>query len=152
MVPYLIILLAFSADRLSKIWAAAYYAENGPTTFHSLLHLRQTYNRGIALGMFQGIGPIVGWLSIGVIVGLFIYLVQMPRDVRLLRVGLAFIIGGALGNLVDRVTVGHVLDFIATPLLPSVFNVADIMIYSGLFLVLVVSFFSQTSPFKGSAT
>ncbi len=143
MYPYLLIPLAFLADRLSKRWAAAYYAEYGPTTFHPLFRLRQTYNRGIALGLFQGIGPIIGWLTIGVVIGLFVYMVRVPREMRLLRVGLALLIGGALGNLVDRVTVGQVLDFIETPLRPGVFNVADIMIYLGLILTLVASFFSR---------
>lgn len=143
MLPYLLIILAFLADRLSKWWAAAYYAEHGPTIFHPLLSLSQTYNRGIALGLFQGIGPVVGWLTIGVVIALFIYLVQTPRRMRLLRIGLAFIIGGALGNLVDRVTAGQVLDFIETPLRPGVFNLADVMIYLGLFLALLASFFGR---------
>ncbi len=143
MLPYFLILLAFLSDRLSKSWAAAYYAEHGPTTLHPLFSLRQTYNRGVALGLFQGIGPIIGWLSIGVVIGLFIYLVQTPRELRWLRVGLALIIGGALGNLVDRITAGQVLDFIETPLRSGVFNVADMMIYLGLLLTLLASLFAR---------
>ena len=143
MFPYLLIILAFAADRLSKWWAAVYYAEHGPTRFHPLFQLRQTYNRGIALGLFQGIGPVIGWLTVGIVVGLFIYLARTPREMRLLRVGLALLIGGALGNLVDRITVGQVLDFIETPLRPGIFNVADVLIYLGLFLTTIASFFSR---------
>ena len=50
MLPYLLIILAFLADRLTKLWAAAFLAENGPTQLHPLLTIRETYNRGIALG------------------------------------------------------------------------------------------------------
>ena len=143
MLPYFLIFLAFTADRLSKWWAAAYYAEHGPTTFHPLFSLRQTYNRGIAFGMFQGIGPVVGWLTILVVIGLFIYLVRLPPEMRLLRVGMAVLIGGALGNLVDRLRAGQVLDFIETPLRPGIFNVADVFIYLGIFLILLASLFSR---------
>jgi lipoprotein signal peptidase len=41
-----------------------------------------------------------------------------------------------LGNLVDRITAGQVLDFITTPLRPGVFNIADVMIYTGVFVSL----------------
>jgi signal peptidase II len=144
MMPYLLILFAFLADRLSKQWAAAYLAQHGPTTFNSLFSLRETYNRGIAFGLFQGIGPLVGWLTIGVVVGLFLYLVRLPRELWLLRWGLALMIGGAAGNLVDRITVGQVLDFIQTPLRSGVFNVADIMIHLGILLVLAGSLWHRS--------
>jgi signal peptidase II len=137
MTSYLLILLAFLADRFSKWWAADYLAEHGPADINALFALRETYNRGIAFGMFQGIGPIVGWLTIGIVLGMFVYLRRVPRSMWLLRVGLALVIGGALGNLVDRVTAGQVLDFIQTPLRPGVFNVADVMIQLGLILAVI---------------
>ncbi len=137
MLPYILILLAFAVDRLSKLWAATYLAENGPTQVHSLITLYPTYNQGIAFGLLQGIGPIVGWISIVIVIGLFIYLIRIPRSQWLLRIGLALIIGGAMGNLIDRVTAGQVLDFIQTPIRPGIFNVADIMINVGVVLSLL---------------
>ena len=79
----------------------------------------------------------VGWLSILILAGLYVYLARLPRQQGLLRIGLALLIGGALGNLVDRITTGQVLDFMETPLRPGVFNVADVMINMGTLLVLV---------------
>ncbi len=137
MLPYILILLAFAVDRLSKLWAATYLAENGPTQVHPLLTLYPTYNQGIAFGLLQGIGPIVGWISIVIVIGLFIYLIRVPRSQWLLRIGLALIIGGAMGNLIDRVTAGQVLDFIQTSIRPGIFNVADIMINVGVVLSLL---------------
>ena len=145
MIPYLFILLAFLADRISKWWAAAYLAEHGPTTFNDFFTLHETYNRGIAFGLLQGSGPLVGWLTIGIVGGLFIYMMRLPREQWLTRLGLALLIGGALGNLVDRVTAGEVLDFIQTPLRSGIFNVADVMIHLGLILALVGAF-RQGSP------
>ena len=143
MFPFFLIVLAFALDRLSKWWATAYLVDQGPTQLHPLLLLYPTYNRGVAFGLAQGIGPIVGWLSIIVVLGLLIYLRRLPRTMWLMRAGLALLIGGALGNLVDRITAGQVLDFIATPFRPGVFNIADVMIYAGVFMSLAGAFLQR---------
>lgn len=134
---FLLIFLAFMADRAGKWWAAAYLAEHGPTQITPFFTLVETYNRGIAFGMFQGIGPLVGWLTIGILVGLFIYQHRLPRSQWLVRAGVAVLIGGALGNLVDRLIFGEVLDFIQIPLRVGIFNVGDMMIHLGLILIIV---------------
>lgn len=134
MLPYVLILLAFTADRFSKLWAVSFAADNGITRINSLLSFHPTYNRGIAFGLLQGIGPAMGWISIVIVAFLFVYMVRTPKSMGLLRIGLALIIGGAIGNLVDRVTAGQVLDFIQTPLRPGIFNVADVMINLGVLL------------------
>jgi signal peptidase II len=143
MVPLLLIVVAFGLDRVSKWWAAAYLAEQGPTRLHPLLSLSPAYNRGIAFGLAQGIGSMVGWLSVLVLLGLIVYMLRLPRSMQLERMGLALLIGGALGNLVDRVTAGQVFDFITTPLRPGVFNVADVMIYAGIFIALAGAVFRR---------
>jgi signal peptidase II len=129
---YLVIILAFAADRLTKVWAAGFLAENGVTKLNDVITVTETYNRGLAFGAFQGAGSIAGWLSIIVILGLLIYLKRLPTEMRLVRLGLALIIGGALGNMVDRILAGQVLDFIMTPIRPGVFNVADVCINLGI--------------------
>jgi signal peptidase II len=134
--PYLVLFLALAADRLSKWWMADYLAENGVTVVNSFLTLRPTYNQGIAFGMFQGLGPAVGWLSIIIVGGMLIYLTRMPRQFWLLRTGLAMIIGGALGNQIDRLLTGEVLDFFEIPIRAGIFNVADVMINLGMVLCL----------------
>jgi signal peptidase II len=140
--PYILILLVFLADRLSKRWAAAYLGEHGPTQFNAYFSIQETYNRGIAFGMFQGVGPLVGWLTVAVVVGMFIYLARLPKEEKLMRVGLALIIGGALGNMIDRVTVGQVLDFIETPFRSGIFNVADVAINAGMVIIVLASIWS----------
>lgn len=136
MTSYLLIGLALLADRLSKQWAVAYLAEKGPSPLNRFLMVRESYNRGLAFGTFQGIGPLVGWLSLLIVLALFLYLRQLPRAASLLRVGLALIIGGSLGNLFDRITAGQVLDFLSTPWPVGIFNVADLLINGGLLLCL----------------
>ena len=137
--PYILIITIFLADRLSKIWAAAFLAENGPTQINQYLTIQETYNRGIAFGLFQGAGPVVGWLTIGVVIGMLVYMIRLPRELWLVRTGMAFIIGGALGNLIDRVWAGEVLDFIQSPLLWGIVNIADISINVGMVVLIIGS-------------
>jgi signal peptidase II len=137
MLPYILILLAFAADRISKWWATNYFNENGPLEVGTFITLSPTYNQGISFGMFQGIGRAVGWISIIIIIGLFIYMIRTPKSMWLLRIGLALIIGGALGNMVDRIVAGKVLDFIQATIRPGVFNVADLMVNAGMIISLI---------------
>jgi signal peptidase II len=132
--PYILIITIFLADRLSKIWAAAFLAENGPTQINQYLTIQETYNRGIAFGLFQGAGPVVGW-----VIGMLVYMIRLPRELWLVRTGMAFIIGGALGNLIDRVWAGEVLDFIQSPLLWGIVNIADISINVGMVVLIIGS-------------
>lgn len=152
MLIYLLIVFAFTADRLTKWWATSYLGAGGGVEIHPLFLLKPAYNSGIAFGMFQGIGTIVGWITIGVIVGMFVFLRRVPRSMWALRIGLALIIGGALGNLVDRVTAGEVLDFITSPIRPGIFNVADVMINIGVLLSVLSLFFQQPSEETVPAT
>lgn len=136
MLPFLIIILAFGADRVTKWWAAENLVEFRPVEINEFLTLYPTYNRGVAFGMFQGIGQIVGWLSIFIVIGLLVHMIRTPDRFWLLRLGLAMIIGGALGNLIDRVTAGEVLDFIRVSFLPGIFNISDVMVNIGMLVSL----------------
>lgn len=134
---YLLIVLVFLADRVSKWWAAAYFAHHGPLQVTGWLTLRETYNTGVVFGMLQGVGSLVGWLSIGIVAVMLVYLTRVPREQVLVRVGLALIIGGALGNMIDRVLVGRVLDFVQLALPVGIFNLSDVFINVGLVVLAV---------------
>jgi signal peptidase II len=107
----------------------------------SLLRLTLTYNSGMAFSRGTGLGPIIGVVALVVIV---VLLASLRRESsRLARAALAAVIGGALGNIVDRLfragdgfLGGSVIDFIQVPHWP-VFNVADMAVsVGGLTLVL----------------
>lgn len=137
LLPYTFIVIIFLADQLSKQWALQFLAENGPTVINPLLTINEAYNRGIAFGLFQGIGPLVGWLTFGVVLVMFVMLVKTPRSDRVMRWGLALIIGGALGNQVDRLVAQQVLDFIKIPIWDGYLNVADVAINAGMVLLIL---------------
>jgi signal peptidase II len=97
----------------------------------SLLALDFVRNTGVAFGMLQGRQWLVSILAIAVLAG---FLIGFGRDLplsRLARVGVGLIVGGAIGNLIDRIRLGYVVDFIAVGSFPR-FNVADSAITIGL--------------------
>ena len=138
--PLAVILVAYGLDRLSKWWAAAFLAQHGPTDLTSWLSMQIAYNRGIAFGLLQGVGPLVGWLTIIVLLLLAVFMFSLSQEQWVLKLGLAILIGGAAGNMWDRIVHGRVLDFLVSPVRPGIFNIADVLIYVGIGLCLLSAF------------
>ena len=134
-------LLIIVIDRVSKGWIAAQVPGGQQIELlGSYLRLVHGENRGGLFGLLQGSAPLLGLLSIGVIVGLIVFH-ERESGVRptLLTLGVAGLVGGAIGNLIDRFTLGYVLDFIDMGIGSSrfwTFNVADMGITIGICLLL----------------
>lgn len=109
------------------------------------LALYRTYNTGVAFSMFSSIGD-KGLILVSLAVVAFVLYLALrtgPGQV-LARIGFALIIGGAIGNLIDRALYGHVIDYILfhTPVWSfAIFNLADAFITIGAGLVLVEELF-----------
>ena len=88
------------------------------------------YNTGAAFGMFKDASMILTVLAFIVIGAILFYYPQVSRDDWSLRLALSMQLGGAIGNLIDRLRIGHVTDFISVGNFP-VFNVADASISVG---------------------
>lgn len=93
-------------------------------------------NTGAAFGIFQGFGGVFTILSIVVAGFMVYYFPQIPREDWPLRIAMGMQFGGALGNLVDRLTIGEVTDFVSVGSF-AVFNVADACITVGVVVLLV---------------
>ena len=143
-------LIAIAIDQLTK-WRIEASLPIGESIYPLLelshiFRLVHVLNRGVAFGSLWG----YGWISIIVAFGVAGYLLYMnfatPGDYRFFRMTLGLILGGALGNVIDRFRLGHVTDFIHfnfRPLLAgfppldlaifdiAVFNWADVFIFSG---------------------
>ena len=134
-------------DQCSKLLAEANLALYQSVDVIPSLAIRLAYNSGAA---FSFLSDASGWqrwffvvLSVVVIVILIIWLTRLPSDQTVTALALALILGGAVGNLVDRVLYGHVIDFIDVYYgswhWPT-FNVADSAISIGAFLLLLDAF------------
>lgn len=126
-------LVVVAADQAAKSWAVDRLS-HGPIHVVWKLDLALSYNTGSAFGLAQGWAPVLAALAAVVVVGL----VVTVRGVRshLMAVAVGLVVGGAVGNLADRVVRGHhgaVVDFISLHFWP-VFNVADSAITVGVIL------------------
>ena len=105
------------------------------------------HNTGSAFGMFQGYGIVFTALAILVAGAIIFYYPQVPREEWPLRIALGMQLGGAVGNLIDRLTRGFVTDWFSVGKFP-VFNVADASISMGV-VVLVVGMWILERRQKG---
>lgn len=134
-----IALAVVALDQLTKALIRAWLAEGeawpGPS---GLLQISHVENSGAAFGILQGAGPLLFvTTAIGVAVALA-YLLLAPPGGRLHGGALALIMGGAIGNLIDRAFRGTVTDFIDPTHYPA-FNLADSSIVVGVSLLLLLS-------------
>ncbi len=135
-------LAAFVIDQLSKYLVVHVLRvadrPGGIDVLPPLLTFRYGENRGINFGLFQGNTDAARWVLLGISliisIGVFIWLWRVAASSRLLVFG-GLLIGGALGNVVDRVLYGYVLDFLNMSCCgvdnPFVFNLADVFIFAG---------------------
>lgn len=93
-------------------------------------------NTGVAFGMLQGMNPVFIGLAILVSGAIIYYYQQIDKKDWLIRLALIMELGGAIGNLIDRIQYGHVIDFISIGRFP-VFNIADSCITVGVVVLLI---------------
>lgn len=132
--------LAVAADQWVKQLVEARLPMQEQIDVLPFLALFRTYNIGVAFSMFESIGDL-GLIAISAAVILFVlYLaVRTAPGQVIARTGFALIIGGALGNMIDRLLFGHVIDYVLfhTPVWSfAVFNLADALITVGAGLVI----------------
>lgn len=143
----LVAALVFILDQASKLWLlfVARIAEEGPFQVTSFLELVLAWNRGISYGLFQQDGDIGRWLLVAVsfLAPIWLWRWLCRAGDRLTVVSLALIIGGALGNGVDRAVFGAVVDFVHIHVGSFswyIFNIADAAIVVGVAGLLYESF------------
>ncbi len=134
----LVALATFVLDQASKQWLLFVHdlPNHQPITLAPFLEFIVVWNRGISYGLFQQEGDLGRWLLIGLSLAASIWLALWLRrsDHRFLAASLGLILGGALGNAVDRVAYGAVFDFVHVHVGSFswyVFNVADAGIVAG---------------------
>jgi len=108
------------------------------------------YNSGVAFGLFQGGGMLFAILALIVSGGIIYYYPRIPHEEKLMQVAFGFMLGGAVGNLIDRFRYGgNVIDFISVGNFP-VFNVADSAVTIGVGLMLLATFLESRKKPVGS--
>ncbi len=110
---------------------------------------RFTYikNTGAAFGLFQNANVILAVMAVLISIGVISYYYKVPDNEKLTKVALSMMLGGALGNLIDRVTIGYVTDFISLGTF-AIFNVADSCITVGVGLLILSMWISENKEKK----
>lgn len=136
-------LLAVVLDQVTKILAVKYLMPvNTVPIIKSVLHLTYLENTGAAFGSLKNSRWVFLAVSTFAIIALVFYMLRFKPKNRVLSAGLAFIIGGGIGNMIDRIAKGYVVDFVDFRLVNfAVFNVADSFVCVGAALVIIYIFF-----------
>ena len=108
-------------------------------------------NTGAAFGMFQGFGLVFTILAFVVSIAILYYFPRVPRNEWLLRITMTMMLGGAVGNLIDRLTLGTVTDFVSLGTF-AVFNVADASISVGTAIMVLAVWLSERKQKKLAET
>ncbi len=126
-------------DQITKGLVIRYLAPNEPwpaadTVIGRVFSMTHVYNTGVAFGLFQGRSELFVAVALVVVAALLFYRHRLPAEDRWLQVALGLQVGGALGNLTDRLRIGHVTDFLDFKVWP-VFNISDTAIVTGVLLL-----------------
>lgn len=103
----------------------------------NILHLTYVTNTGSAFGLFRGLNWFFVLFSVIVIISIFYYLEKIVKNEKLLQFAVGLLLGGTIGNLIDRIAYGYVIDFIDLRLWP-VFNIADSSVTIGVIALVIL--------------
>ena len=141
MLKIIVIVAIIGFDQLTKYWAVM----DAPCSVLPVLNFIVAPNPGLTFGLFPNISPCVVWLG-SVSIMAYVLWELFKTNIRLEKTAYSFILGGAIGNLIDRFRLGYVIDFLDFHLgsfhYPWPFNVADSFIVIGIFLLVFSHFFT----------
>jgi len=137
LLPFLILAVVILLDQLTKYLVETrlpLYGVWAPIpALEGVFRIVHTANTGAVFGLFQGSGMFFAGLAVVVAIAIAYFNMTLPGHQWLIRIALGLQLGGALGNLIDRLRQGHVTDFVDTG--PwYIWNLADLAIVSGVIL------------------
>lgn len=140
----LVFLVVLVLDQATKAWALATLSGQVPVT--GFFNLVLVWNRGVSFGIFQSGGEVGRWVLVALALAIAVFLLFWLRREQstVARLGIWLILAGALGNVIDRVRLGAVVDFLdfhAFDYHWPAFNVADSAIVVGAVLLVADSLF-----------
>ena len=136
-------------DQLAKGWVAASFQVGVPTSIlGDALRITVTHNQGALFGLVQGSAVVLGFVSL-VVAGLIIWYEARAGASLLVSIALGLLLGGAMGNLADRLRQGYVIDFVDAGL-GSVrwftFNLSDVAIDGAILLLVLIALVPERRP------
>ncbi|MBI2575848.1 signal peptidase II [Candidatus Woesearchaeota archaeon] len=130
---FLVAAFIASIDQITKKAASSLIPPGGIPVVEGYFHLTLVRNTGAGFGLFQNNNGMLLFISLIVVASILFFLKSILKN-GFLTMGTSFIFGGAAGNIIDRIMLGHVVDFLDFRIWP-VFNAADAAITIGAILV-----------------
>lgn len=147
----LIIIIGVVLDLVTKILFENYFLNNSNdiVVIPNFFIFTYVKNTGAAYGMFSDSTVMLTIISIVMVIAFVIYDVFNHSNNMLYVLGFSFVISGAIGNIIDRIFLGYVRDFISIRLFNFVFNIADIFVTFGMVLFVIYFIISIIKEEKG---
>ncbi len=145
MLYYVTAILIITADQISK-WAIVNYMDlyESIPIIEGWLHITSCRNKGAAFSMLQDQRLFFIILTSIVVIILIFFIFKIYKEYKYVAFALSLILGGSIGNLIDRVRIGEVIDFIDVQIINfAVFNIADSAVVVGTILLLIHMFFAK---------
>ena len=140
-----VVLAALTADQLTKRIVSAHLALGGETHVLGPFSIHHVQNSGIAFGLFASATPVVTALTAFAVGWMLLFFARSGSRHAVLPVALGLLIGGSLSNLVDRVRLNHVTDFLDLHYWPA-FNLADSFIVVGVVILFAALVLGDRAP------
>ena len=138
---WVIILVCIIADQVSKYMIETNEVLHEVGLIRDFFHITYVKNTGMAWSMLSGQTGLLALIS-AVAIGVMLYYLLKGNNDRLTKIGLSLMIGGAAGNLIDRLLLNYVRDFLNFYIFGydfPVFNIADSVLCIGVFILLLAS-------------
>ena len=141
-----LIIISILIDFFSKIYISNLLDNNETIIFTNYIILEKFYNKGIAFSIFNSDSVLINYIILFIIILVIafiirLFLTQFNKLKQNEVIAYSLIIGGAVGNMIDRIMHGYVLDFIFIHYnnfyFPAIFNLADVSISLGVFFLLL---------------
>lgn len=143
-----IIVISVVLDQITKLFAVKYLLPIGShELINGVIGLHYTENTGAAFGMLKGFRWVFIALSVAAIIAIIVFLFKWRKKIHpLLGIAFAMIAGGGIGNQIDRIANGFVVDFLEFQFIDfAIFNIADCFVTVGAVIVIIVILFIDKS-------
>lgn len=152
---YIIAVIIIAIDQLSK-WTIIKTMELGEqiTVIEDFFYLTSHRNTGAAWGILEGQMMFFYIVTVVVVIGVVYYMQKYAKGNKLLAISLSFILGGAIGNFIDRLYRKEVVDFFDFIIINydfPIFNIADSALVVGVSLIIIATIIDEIKTKKGKA-
>ncbi len=142
LMTFIIAAVSIAADQLIKILVINNLKPvKSVTVIENLLNFTYVENKGMAFGMLANQRWIFIALTSAVIVALAVAVFKLKKQGTMFYISAALLIGGGIGNMIDRLMYGYVVDYISLSFFPPVCNFADYCVTAGVIMLLIYLFF-----------